>query len=518
MSRQVGKWSGPTAREEHNMAPTTTGVQSLWLSERPTSSYPPPTHQRRFEVLVLGGGITGLTTALLLKRQGVRVAVVEAATVGSGATGNNTAKVSALQSTMLSRIRGVRGPSVANAYARGSAAAVEQVASLVEQENIDCDFRRRDAFTVAVEQSQLTDVQHECDRAQRAGLPAHMTDEVDLPYPVAGAVRLPDQVALHPVRYARGLAAAIHGGDSSVFEHTRATAVHEGRVVRIETNHGELVADRVVVATHFPIWDRGLYFARMDTVRAYCVAARVRDQPALGMSITTGATSWSYQSTGDLMIVSGQDHPTGQRGVDPTLYVALEDHLTRYWDVAEVTHRWSAQDAMPYDHIPMIGTYTPVSTRMFVAAGFSKWGLAGGTMAAMQLAVRLGGRGESDVFSPHRVSPRGLPRLAHLQAKVAVDIVGDRLRPGQATSAAEIPTGEARVIRSGTQRTGVYRDNDGALHAVSMRCTHLGCLVRFNAAESSWDCSCHGSRFDVDGAVLEGPAVDPLPPAHPPGV
>lgn len=497
--------------------PTTTAAHSLWLDDPAKVRYSPPDAERAFEVLVLGGGITGLTTALLLKRAGVRVAVVECAQVGSGATGNNTAKVTALQSTMLSKIQKVRGSDVAAAYAAGSASAVEKVAELVEQESIECDFRRRDAFTVAAGSSELPSVEREFEAAQRAGLPVDMVTDVDLPYEVAGAVRLADQVAIDPVRYARGLAAAIEGEGCRVFEDTRALSVSEGKPVRVETDHGSLTGDRVVVATHYPVWDRGLYFARMDAVRAYCVAARVRGDVPLGMSITSGSPSWSYQSSGDLVILSGQDHPAGARGVDESLYVALEDHLRRHWDVEKIAHRWSAQDAMPYDHTPMIGTYTPVSSRMFVAAGYSKWGLSGGTMAATQLTERLTGQSGSTVFSPHRFSPRGLPQLAQLQARVAVGMVGDRLMPGQASSAAEVQAGEARVIRSGTDRTGVYRDPDGGLHAVSMRCTHLGCLVRFNAAEVSWDCACHGSRFDVDGTVLEGPAVDPLPTRQPPG-
>ncbi len=143
--------------------------------------------------------------------------------------------------------------------------------------------------------------------------------------------------------------------------------------------------------------------------------------------------------------------------------------------------------------------------------------MTGGTMAAMQLTERLTAGGGSSVFSPHRFSSRGLPQLAQLQARVAGAMIGDRLAPGQASSAAEVPVGQAGVIRSGADRTGVYRDGNGGLHAVSMRCTHLGCLVRFNAAETSWDCPCHGSRFAVDGTVLEGPAVDPLPARQPPG-
>lgn len=490
--------------------PTTSEAHSLWLDGPDGHRYPAPDRQLGFDVLVLGAGITGLTTALLLKRQGRRVGVVEADRVGSGATGNNTAKVSSLQSTMISQIRKVRGAKVAAAYAEGNLAAVRQVASIVAEEAIDCDLRTRDSFTVAASEDELAAIEREFSAARKAGLPVELTDEVDLPYPVAGAVRLADQLALHPVRYARGLAAAVDGDGSRVFEGTRALSVDEGKPTTVHTDHGRLTGAEVIVATHYPIWDRGLYFARMEAVRAYCVAARVRDEPARGMSITAGRESWSYQSVGDLMIVSGQSHPAGARGVDAGRYAALEEHLRRHWDVDEVTHRWSAQDGSPYDHTPMIGTYTPVSSRMFVAAGYSKWGLTGGTLAAMLLADQFDGGRTGGVFSPHRFTLRGLPQLAKAQIKVSVDLVGDRLAPGQARSAEEVPRGEARVIRSGTDRTGVYRDEAGALHAVSVRCTHLGCLVRFNAAETSWDCPCHGSRFDVDGGVLEGPAVRPL--------
>jgi glycine/D-amino acid oxidase-like deaminating enzyme/nitrite reductase/ring-hydroxylating ferredoxin subunit len=465
---------------------------------------------------VLGGGITGLTTALLLKRRGARVAVVEAGRVGAGVSGNNTAKVTALQATVLTSIAGTRGADVADEYAVRSLAAVEMVARLSADEGIDCDLRRRDAFTVAVQDAELCDAEREFEAARRAGLRAEMTASVDLPYPVAGAVRLRDQVAFHPVKYVSGLAAVVDGDGCRVFEGTRALRVTEGSPVQVETTHGPLTGERVVVATHYPVWDRGLYFTRMEASRSYCVAARVRGEPTSGMSITAGAETWSYRSAGDLMIVLGQSHPTGARGVDDSRYAAVEDHLRRHWDVEQVTNRWSAQDPIPHDHTPLIGTYTPGNTRMYVASGFSKWGLTGGTMAATILSEQLAGGPGTAAFSPHRVTPRGLPQLARLNVKVGAELVADRLMPGRVSSAAELAPGSAGVVRSGTERTGVYRDPDGELHAVSMRCTHLGCLVRFNAAETSWDCPCHGSRFDVDGEVLEGPAVRPLPQRDPP--
>jgi glycine/D-amino acid oxidase-like deaminating enzyme/nitrite reductase/ring-hydroxylating ferredoxin subunit len=498
------------------MVPTTTAAESLWLAGPARPSFPVPGTERAFDVLVLGGGITGLTTALLLKQQGAKVAVIEAGRVGSGATGNSTAKVTALQGTMLSTITRTRGADIAAAYAEHSLVAVEMVANLVAELGIDCDLQRRTAYTVAQHDRELSAVEQETDAARAAGLPVHATRETDLPIDVEGAVRLDRQLELHPLSYARGLAAAIDSDGSRVFEQTRALSVEEGRPVRVMTTHGELSGERVVVATHYPIWDRGLYFARLEAMRSYCIAARVRGEPSRSMSITAGSPTWSFRSAGDLMIVCGQGHPAGARNTGPDRFTALEDYARRHWDVIEITHRWSAQDAVPYDRTPMIGTYTPVTSRMFVATGFSKWGLSSGTMSAMLLAAQIAGeKVPTEVFNPHRLSLRTLPTLARMNMKVAVDIVGDRLLPGQG-SAQQTAPGQARVVRSGTERTGVYRDEDGELHAVSLRCTHLGCLVRFNAAERSWDCPCHGSRFDVDGAVLEGPAVHPLPRTCPP--
>lgn len=497
------------------MAPTTTATQSLWLADLPPTGYPPPTAERRFDVLVLGGGLAGLTTALLLKRRGMRVAVVEAARVASGATGNNTAKVTALQATRLSEIRSVRGAEVAAEYAQRSLAAVEQVVTIAADEGVPCDLRRRPAYTVAASADELPSVEKELHAALEAGLAVEFTHDIDLPFGIAGAVRLDDQIEFHPVRYVLGLAKAVDGDGSAVFEHTRATAVHESRPVRVETSQGTLAGEHVVVATHYPVWDRGLYFAQVEAVRSYCVAARVRGEPARGMSITAGSPSWSFRSAGNLQIVCGQGHPAGSRGVDVSRYGALEAFARTHFDVEEITHRWSAQDAVPYDKTPMIGAYTPVSARMHVITGFAKWGLTGATMGAHIVADRITGQGGETAFAPARVSPRGVPTLAKLGVRFAADLVVDRLMPGQASSPEEVPPGEARVIRRGTDRIGAYRDETGVLHGVSMRCTHLGCLVRFNGAERSWDCPCHGSRFAVDGTVLEGPAVRPLEPRTP---
>jgi glycine/D-amino acid oxidase-like deaminating enzyme/nitrite reductase/ring-hydroxylating ferredoxin subunit len=491
---------------------TTSAKHSLWLDGAAGSEPRTLDRDMTVDVAVIGGGIAGLTTALLLKRGGARVAVLEAGRVGHGVTGCNTAKVTALQGTVYTTIRGRHGEDAAADYAGASAAAVERVATLAREEDIACDLHRRDAFTYAADASELEAVEQEAAAAGGAGLPVELVDGPDLPYPVTAAVRLAGQLEFHPVRYVEGLAAAVEGDGSFVAEGVRALEVSEGSPCVVRTTTRTVTADRVVVATHYPFLDRGLFFSRLEPQRSYCLAARVRGPLPQGMSINAGSPTRSVRSYGDTLVLGGEGHATGSTQATPQRFAALEAFARRHWHVEAITHRWSAQDPIPHDHLPLIGPYTPLSSRLFVATGFMKWGLSGGTLAGMVLSELLAGREDpwAGRFDPARVSLRSAPQLAQLNAKAGAHMVGDRLRPAQAGSAEDVPPGEAREVRDGLGKTGVYRDEQGGLHGVSLRCTHLGCLVRFNAAERSWDCPCHGSRFDVDGRVLEGPATHPL--------
>jgi glycine/D-amino acid oxidase-like deaminating enzyme/nitrite reductase/ring-hydroxylating ferredoxin subunit len=491
---------------------TVTDLESLWLDAAESTAHPALDRDLEVDVVVLGGGITGLTTALLLKRDGARVAVLEARSVASGVTGANTAKVTALQSTVLSTIAGRHGDDAAAVYAEASRSAVEHVVEIAEGEGIACDLGRRAAFTYAAGPDEVDAVEGEAEAARRAGLPAELVDDLDVPYPVAGAVRLDDQVELQPVRYVRGLAAAVAGEGSHVLEGTRALGVETGSPCRVRTSGGTVTASQVVDATHYPLLDRGVFFARLKPERSYCIAARVRGDLPQGMSISAGSTTRSIRSYGDLLVVGGEGHEVGSSAATPARYERLERFARRHWDVEAITHRWSAQDPTAYDHLPVIGPYSPASSRLFVASGFMKWGLTGGTLAALILRRLVSGGDHpwAATFSPNRLSARSAPQLAKMNAEVGFDFFADRVRPAQSGSVTAVPRGEARVVRDGLGKKGVYRDDDDVLHAVSLRCTHLGCLLRFNGAERSWDCPCHGSRFGVDGEVLEGPATRPL--------
>ena len=235
------------------------------------------------------------------------------------------------------------------------------------------------------------------------------------------------------------------------------------------------------------------------------------------MHISAGSPTRSVRAWRQWVIVGGEGHRTGASDAQPERFERLIAFAREHFGVTEVPYRWSTQDGMPVDHLPYIGRYHPRADGLWAAGGFQKWGMSLGTAAAILLTELIAGREHpwAEHFDPNRVSVRAAPELAKLGLQTGVHFVGDRLSPPGVVSD-DLPPGEARVVRSGLGKVGVYRDEAGGLHAVSLRCTHLGCLTRWNDAERSWDCPCHGSRFDADGQVLAGPAVKPLEPREPP--
>jgi glycine/D-amino acid oxidase-like deaminating enzyme/nitrite reductase/ring-hydroxylating ferredoxin subunit len=467
---------------------------------------------------VIGAGIVGIAAALELQRGGARVAVLEGRRVGSAVTGNTTAKLSSLHGLIYQRLVGTHGRERAAAYAEANESGLARVRATTAELGIDCDLRTKPNFTYTEDPSERSRVEAEVEAAVEAGLPAVFTTDVDLPFDVAAAVRLDDQAEFHPVKYLLGVAAELDREGQCVFEGTRATGVHRGRV-STEAGH-EVRAERVIVATQLPFLDRGLLFARTPVERSYALSARIEGPVPHGMYISVEKPTRSMRALpweGDeLLIVGGAGHALGAG--DPVGSVAdLEGFARRTFDVEGFEHRWDAHDFMPDDHLPYVGKLTPVSDRILTATGLGKWGLAMGTAAGSILADAALGRDNAlaETFDPWRLPPLSAgPKLLEHGARTGIHLFGDRLRRGGRV--ADLGPGEGAVIGDGLRQKAVHRDAGGVLHAVSARCTHLGCIVRWNAAESTWDCPCHGSRFDAMGEVLTGPATGNLKPERPP--
>ena len=492
---------------------------SLWVGTSEVTRFHEQHGDVTADVVVVGAGIAGLTTAALLKADGARVVVVEAGRVAAGVTGYTTAKLTLLHGLVFDDLAQAFGDEAARKYADANLAGMATVADLAVRHGIDCELERRPAYTYTTDPAMVDKVRAEVSAAQRLGLEAEFTTDTDLPYPVEGAIRVADQGQFHPRKYCIGLARAIDGAGCAVYEGTRALSVDEqdGRVT-VETDHGTVTASHVVQATHLPFSDSGGFFARTHPVRSYAMSARLDGPVPQGMYLSVDTPSRSVRSAHmdgeEVVILGGESHKVGQDPDTRERYAALEVWAREEFPVRSIDYRWSAQDFVPVDHVPFVGPVSPSSERVLVATGFKKWGMSNGSAAGVMLADRIAGRHNpfADFFDTNRANPRqSIKELVKENANVVKRFVGDRLRT-ETRSVADLAPGEAAVLVEGTERVAVYRDEAGAVHAVSPVCTHMGCTVTWNTAEITWDCPCHGSRFTCDGEVIQGPAVKDLEP------
>jgi glycine/D-amino acid oxidase-like deaminating enzyme/nitrite reductase/ring-hydroxylating ferredoxin subunit len=490
----------------------------LWLETAADVAFSALAEDLDVDVAVVGGGLAGVSTALLLAQDGMSVAVLESGRVGYGVSAYSTAKVTSLHSLTYAQLASKRGRDAARIYGDANEAGLARIAGWVAEHGIDCDFRRKPNYTHTDDESDVEQVRAEAEVARELGLPATFTTETDLPWQVAAAVRFEDQAEFHPSRYIARLAEVARDRGARVFEGARAVDVKDGDPCVVTLDGGrEVRARHVVLATHYPVYERGGYFARMHPERSYVLAVRVRGPVPQGMYISTGGHSLRAAPSRDgeeYLLVGGGSHKVGQAS-EAESYADLEAYARERFDVASIDMRWSTQDNIPLDQVPYVGKAGPGAKSVYVATGFRKWGFANGTAAAMMLADLIHGRENPwlATFDATRLGPpSALLTMAKENVNVGYRFFRDRLK---SQDVEDIPPGGGGIVREGARQIAVHRDEQGKLHAVSARCTHLGCIVEWNEAEASWDCPCHGSRFAPDGHVIKGPALSPLEPRDP---
>lgn len=488
-------------------------TESVWMRDAPGFAADPFPAGERVDVAVAGAGITGLVTALLLARAGRRVVVLEAREQGGVTTSRSTAKVTRLQGGHLALVRARNTRDVARAYSLGQSAAFSWIAGFAEHAGVE--FERRDDWAFASRPQDRARVESQYRAALAVDLPVELRDDAGLPFPTYGAVRLPDQGQLDPVAFAAAVARELRALGGRVVEGARVVgaSTRDPAGVRVRTTLGDLGAGRLVLATGTPVLDRGLYFGKLEPSRSYLQAWSVPGARPDGMYLGVGGPGRSIRTAGDLLLTGGHGHPVGRESSPRAVVDELERWTREWWPGAELVAEWSAQDYLPPHGVPFVGWLPRGRGRVFLATGYSKWGLTNGVAAALTLFGDLEG-GE------HRSSwQRTLRRRMTLPQTVAAGIgmnaaVAAWYARGWAgalarRAPAHAAEGEGRVGREGVTPIGVSRV-DGAESRVCAVCPHLGAIVQWNDFEGSWDCPAHGSRFAADGELLEGPATTGL--------
>jgi glycine/D-amino acid oxidase-like deaminating enzyme/nitrite reductase/ring-hydroxylating ferredoxin subunit len=492
---------------------------SFWKAGLRPRTFPALTKDIAADICVIGAGIAGLTTAFLLRREGRSVALLEAGSVGGGQTCRTTGHLCSAIDDRFSAIEKRRGPQAARLVADSHGAAVDWIEALVSSEKIDCDFERVDGHLFPPPGGSLQELEEEMAAARRAGVTGvQWEDRAPLPaFDTGRCLRFPRQAQFHALKYISALAGLLERSGASIFERTRAVDVRHGSRVRVRTDGGQAVTcDVLVEATHVPLSSRVLIPLKQAAYRSYVIAGRVPRRSVPRALFWDTLDPYHYlrfhplDLENDMAIVGGEDHKTGQGKGSP--YEALENWTReRLPGFGRVEHRWSGQIMEPADGQAFIGRIPADGENVFVATGDSGNGLTHGTLAGMLLKDLIQGRKNpwASLYAPSRLMARSLGPLLEENANTAVQYV-DWFKPGQVRSPDEIAPGSGAVAQQGLSKTALYRDPGGSVQHRSAVCPHLGGLVRWNALEKTWDCPCHGSRFDVRGRVLNGPSQAPL--------
>lgn len=481
----------------------------LWAPNAATTRYPRLDSDLEVDVAIVGGGLTGITAALLLAEAGKKVAVLESRWIGGGVSERSTAHVTEAVDTRYTELEH-RAPELARTVRESSRAAIELIARLSQDPDSHARFRRVPGYLFSEQPKESAALREEAAAARRAGAQVEVC-EVPLPLAQGVGVRFENQAEVDPRAYVDGVAQRAIRSSARLFEESLVVGLSEGDRMQLELEHGPSVtATDVILATHFP-FTKGAFQTKIAQYRSYVVFAPTA--APLDALYWDTADPYHYVRSAhwngaDYLIVGGEDHKTGQEPRDSTqgAFERLAEYARRFG--AEPSGRWSAQVVESVDGLPYIGRLTPKG-RVHVATGFGGNGTTFGTLAAMILCDDLLGKENpyAQTYRATRLEPTtSLPHLLKENVDFPRHLVTDRLHALPRRSPAELREGEGAILRVDGEKLAVYRDDSGQLHAVSAICTHLGCQVAFNASERSWDCPCHGSRFDVDGAVLDGPA------------
>ncbi|HII4513935.1 FAD-dependent oxidoreductase [Clostridium perfringens] len=453
------------------------------------------------DVLVIGAGIAGILTAYMLKQKGRDVVLIDAAEIASGNTKNTTAKITSQHDLIYSKLITEFGEEKARQYAKANELAIKKYKEIIEDKRIECDFEEKPAYVYSLNEVDV--LKEEAKAAKKLGIYAEFVQKANLPFKINGALKFNNQAQFNPLKFLKDIL-----NELVIYENTRALEIKENLVV---TSGGNITAKNIVVATHYPIMNApGYYFMKMHQERSYVLALENKSEVD-GMYIDLNKEGYSFRTYNNLLLLGGISHRTGENEEGGS-YDELRKVAKRLYPKAKEKYHWSAQDCMTIDGIPYIGRYSSETPNIYVATGFNKWGMTSSMVSAMIISDMILEKENdfSEIFSPKRFDlSLSINNIANDLIETAKNFIAQKVYI-PSSEIEHIKNGHGGIIEYNGEKVGVYKNKEGKEFFVSTKCPHLGCQLSWNADELTWDCPCHGSRFDYKGRLIGSPATKDL--------
>jgi len=494
-------------------------MNSLWLNENINNKeFQTLQENISTDVCIIGAGIFGLTCGYYLSKAGLKVTIVDKDDIARKTTGHTTAKITSQHGIIYTYLIQTYGEQFAKDYLNANEQAIENIKNIIDEENIKCDFENQSSFVYTTDKKYLDRIKKEVDSVNLLSFPANFVTKTGLPFEIAGGIQFPNQAQFNPIKYIHGLVDCILDNGGEIYTNTTVYDVkNENSEFSTFTVDGIIKSKYVILASHYPFINfPGMYFFKMYQSSSYVIGVDTKKSLFNGMYITEESPVYSFRTAyykgKKILLLGGADHKTGTPVTHEDSYGLLENYAKNLYPDCEILFRWDTRDCITLDKIPYIGQFSNLIDNLYVGTGFNKWGMTSSNVAANIICDNILGKSNkySYVFDSTRVNPiKNRTEIKNMVTESVQSIAIKKLKDSS-VSFYDIPNNSGGIIDVNNQKVGIYKDTSGNVFAVKPVCTHLGCLLSWNDADKTWDCPCHGSRFDYMGKNLYDPAFKDL--------
>lgn len=493
---------------------------SYWVESTKQTNFPSLAKDISTDVLIIGGGITGILTTYMLSNSNLNITIVEADKMAMGVTANTTAKITSQHGLLYDYLLNSFDFETAKGYLDSNEEAIKLVSEIIEKEKIDCDFSYQDSYVYTCQKSNVQKIVDEVSAVTSLGLKAEYVTECPLPFNIAAGIKFPNQAQFHPRKYLLNLLSVLETKNINLFENSKVIDIkHVNNMYEVYTNEYKITTKYLVMASHYPIKNfPGMYFIKMYQDSSYAIGVELSQDVFDGMYISCDFPSYSFRNAiqsnaKKLLIVGGSGHKTGDSSCNiEDSYINLENYIKSIYPKAKVKYKWMTEDCVSLDKIPYIGEFSNFLPNMYVATGYKKWGMTTSHVAAKIISDKILNieNPYEKIYTATRLKPiKNSKEFGNMLKQSAYSLAINKLTP-PIISYSELTNDSGGVVNYNGKKLGIYKDKDGKKFAVLPYCKHLGCELSWNNLEKTWDCPCHGSRYDYTGKIITEPTTESL--------